>query len=906
MNAPERLRTEYLENPLGVDVPAPRFSWHPVSERRGAQQVAWQVTCSSSAEAAEQGRGDLWDSGRVESEQDHLVPYAGARLSSFSRVFWRVRTWEDTDARQPSPWSGTSVFETAALSPADWSASWISMPDPSWTGTRVLVVSSSINAGGLVDSRQHWGIYGRKEFVLDQAPVRARAYVCGLGCHELYLNGQRLGSHRLDPGQTDYNKFALYSAHDATRAARAGRNVVHILLGNGRYVDAYGFGKPRCIVQLLLWFGDESTVRVVTDGTWKFSHGPLRRNGIYDGELYDAREEIAGWEAPGFDDRAWKAAEIVEGHPLRSQAMPPVMARTELVARSLSSPKPGVYVFDFGQNLSGVVRLRAHGPRGTSITMRFAELLDERGGLDLGTTREAVASDVLILKGDGIEHFEPRFTYHGFRYVEVTGLPFAPTVDDATAVVIHTVVPQTGSFVCSDALVNRIHENVLWSQRSNLMSAPTDCPQRGERMGWLGDAQLASEEAVYNFDMAAFYRKYLDDMAAALAPDGSLSDVVPPYWPLYPADPAWGTAYVTLAWAAWEHYADGDTLRRHYASLRRAVDFLHSRAQGHILRGMGKYGDWCPPGSTFPKKTPTELTSTWYYYYDTLRMSWIADVLGNAEDKERYARRAAEIRQAFTTEFLAGGGRYRTIPMSPIDQQPGQTSQALPLFLDMVPADQREAAVARLQEAVEKIADFHVDTGIVGTRYLFEVLRDNGLAETAWKVATRTSYPGWGYMVTEGATTLWERWEKLAGQGMNSHNHIMFGTIDAWFYRTIGGLIPTSPGWRTVKIQPYVLGTLSHAAAKVDTIHGELASEWYRDGPTFGLAVRVPVGVTADVLVPLEPGSRVVREGGATLWQADASAPKTALPAGIRSADRSADRLHVVVGSGVYQFKRGV
>jgi len=684
---------------------------------------------------------------------------------------------------------------------------------------------------------------------------------------------------------------------------KAGRNVAQVVLGNGRYVEAYGYGKPRCFVQLELWFADGSSQRVVSDSSWKFSHGPIRGNGIYDGEWYDAREELTGWDAPGYDDRAWKPAQVVEGHPLRAQRMPPIAARTQLPARSVSAPRAGCCIFDFGQNLSGVVRLRAHGPRGTTVTLRFAELLAEDGGLDLGTAREVTARDVIVLKGEGTEVLEPRFTYHGFRYAEVTGLPYPPSIDDVVAVVIHTAVEQTGTFLCSNPLVNRIHENVLWSQRSNLMSAPTDCPQRGERMGWLGDAQLASEEAMCNFDMAAFYTKYLRDMEAALAPDGSLSDVVPPYWPLYPADPSWGTAYVTLAWAMWEQYGDGEVLRHHYPSLKRTVDFLHSRASGHILRGMGKYGDWCPPGSTYPKKTPTELTSTWYYYYDTLRLSWIAGVLDQEEDRKRYEARAADIHRAFTAEFLAGGGRYRTIPMSPIDQQPGQTSQALPLFLDMVPAEQRADAVARLKEAVERIADFHVDTGIVGTRYLFEVLRDNGLAETAWKTITRTSYPGWGYMVEQGATTVWERWEKLAGLGMNSHNHIMFGTVDAWFYRTIAGIVPTGPGWRTVRIQPWLLSGLTHGAARMTTVHGELSCEWARDGGLLRMGVRIPVGVTAEVCVPLAAGAGTVTEGGAALWQADAAAPRT-LPAGIQKAARDGEWLRISAGAGTYDFQR--
>jgi alpha-L-rhamnosidase len=807
-----------------------------------------------------------------------------------------VRTRDE--AGSESAWSEPAVFQTGALAPSDWQAQWITMPDPSWSPTTVLLVKGTINEGRHVDSRLYWGMYLRGAFTVPEAPVRAQACVSGLGYGDLLLNGTRVGDHRLDPGQTEYGKAALYASHDVTSLVRVGANVAQIVLGNGRYVEAYGFGPPKAFLQLAMEFADGRRETVVTDASWRCSHGPIRQNGIYEGEHVDAREDLGAWGEAGFDDARWRPARRVEGHPLVSQMMPPIRMRTERAARGLSNPRPGVFVFDFGQNLSGVVRLSARGPRGTAVQLRFAELVDPDGNLNLGTNREAVACDTFVLAGTGDEVFEPRFTYHGFRYAEVTGLPGVPSIDDAVAVVVHTDVEQTGAFLCSERLVNRIHENVLWGQRSNLMSAPTDCPQRGERMGWLGDAQLASEQAVLNFDMAAFYVKYLEDIARAQAPDGSLSDVVPPYWPLYPADPAWGSAFVTLAWTMWQRYGDLEAIERHVEGMRRYVDFLHASCEGGIVRTLGRYGDWCPPASTFPKKTPMALTSTWYAYHDTLRFSQIAGALGRRTDEKAYGERAAALRDAFNREFLVEGGRYATLPMSPLDRQPGQTSQALPLALGMVPDDRHGEAVTKLLEAVEKIADCHVDTGIVGSRYLLEVLRDTGHAETAWKVVTQTSYPGWGYMVAEGATTVWERWEKLAGQGMNSHNHIMFGTVDAWFYRTLAGIVPVEPGWRRVRVQPWPVGSLSHAGAEVGTIHGALGVRWQRTTGRFALELEVPVGVIVELHLPAAEGARTLTEGGVPVW-----GPHARSVSGVGAVSADDAWLQTVVQSGSYRFE---
>ncbi|MHB9152532.1 MAG: alpha-L-rhamnosidase [Spirochaetales bacterium] len=933
MDKPCSLKCEQATHPLGLATSLPRFSWIPPKGKRGSSQAKYRIVCSRDKAKVARGIGDLWDSGSRESADCNLVPFGGAPLAGCGRYWWAVKTWNEGE----SPWSDPAFFDTAVLDPSAWKASWISMPNPEFETTTVLLVEGSINSNRHVPAQLYHAMYFRKEFSLAKRPVRAIAYFCGLGYGELYVNGAKAGDQRLDPGQTDYARRALYSTFDVTDSISVGANALGFILGNGRYIDAYGFGKPRGFLQLLLDFADGSRETLVSDSSWLCSHGPILHNGIYSGEVYDARLEEPGWAEPGFGAAergfaergaaCWGPVETLDGPALESQTMPPIRATAELPARTMASPAPGRFVFDFGQNFAGVVRLRARGPRGTRISLRFSELLTPEGNLHLGTNRESQSSDSFILKGEGDEVFEPRFTYHGFRYVEVSGYPGTPTIEAARGIVIHTDVPSAGSFVCSDVLVNAIHSNILWGQRSNLMSAPTDCPQRGERMGWLGDAQLASEEACCNFDMGGFYRKYLDDIALAQKADGSLSDVVPPYWPLYPADPAWSAAYPALAWATYWNYGDKAVLERHYNGLRRYVDFLDASAEGHILSALGSYGDWCPPGTIYPKKTPMEFTSTWYLYHDTALFARIAEVLGRGEDAAAYAARARDIARAFNEKFLLEEGKYATLRMSPIDRSVGQTTQALPLFAGIVPAEARDRAVKRLLDAVVTNADSHIDAGIVGTRYLFEVLRDAGFADVAWDVITQKSYPGWGYMVAEGATTLWERWEKLAGMGMNSHNHIMFGSVDAWFYRSLGGIIPLEPGWTKVRIAPKTPGKLAHASATQATLRGEISVSWSRspwlrgDGAArhasetpgsgeFRLWVSIPDGVSASIELPYADFGRELREGGAIVWAADESGAAGTRRAvarsepceGCESIIKRGEVLAIEAGSGDYAF----
>ncbi len=891
--APTDLRCEYLSDPIGIDVREPRFSWVLEPTRRGQRQAAYQLIVCSQADHAARGVGDVWDSGRTESEDSCHVTYQGPALQSFQRYFWRVRWWDEQG--RVSPWSATAFFEMG-LQREDWKAQWIGRAQNEEFSTKMpQLFGRELSAG--VHARP---VYFRKEFQLPSRPLKARAYVCGLGYYELRLNGQKVGDHVLDPPQTDFRQLALYATYDITALTRE-ENAFGIILGNGRNIKAFGFGPPRFILQAHFWLEDGSEVVVLSDPTWRSGYGPLMEDGMYHGERYDARPEMPGWDEPGFAARSWEPGVAVEGPDLAAQMMPPIRVTSTLAARRLYSPAPGVYVYDFGQNFTGWARLRVRGPRGTQVRMRYAELVYPDGQINTVPNQNAEATDVYVLKGEGTEWYEPRFTYHGFRYVEVTGYPGVPGLADVEARVVHTDVPRTGDFHCSNELLNQIHRNIIWGQLSNLMSIPTDCPQRDERHGWMGDAHLSAEEAILNFDMAAFYTNYLRSIRLAQKEDGNLPDIVPPYLPMcYPADPAWGSAYNIIGWYLFQYYGDRRVLERHYEGMKAYVEFLRENADGHIIRGLGKYGDWCPPGSIFPKKTGVDLTSTWYYYFDIVLLVRMAEVLGLEAEAASYRSLAARVREAFNKEFLEGD-QYQAERLSRIDSLPNQTSNVLPLFLDMPPEDKKQAVLIRLVNSIVNECDSHLDTGILGTCYLLDVLTENGHADLAYTIATQESYPGWGYMVREGATTLWERWEKLEGKGMNSHNHIMLGSVDAWFYRVIAGLRCAAPGWRRIVVKPHLFAGLTFAMARVHTVRGRAEVAWERQGDTLLLHVQVPVGTEAEVLLPVFGTRPTVSEGEKVVVKR--GAPVARLPEGVEVDRLQPERVVLRVGSGTYFFR---
>jgi alpha-L-rhamnosidase len=890
---PVRLRCEHLAEPLGVDTESPRLSWVVESPVRGDRQKAYRLLVSSAPELLQSDVGDLWDTGMSEAPDAPHIEYGGEPLASCARYFWKVRWW-DLEGRT-SPWSEPASFVTGFLRPDDWKPRWIAARRVAEFRSKGTVLLGHAGA----DDIQACAVYFRREFKLKGRVALAVVFISGLGHYELRLNGRKVGTSVLDPGWTDYRRKALYAAHDVTGLVR-GENAVGVILGNGRHIRSYGYDSPRltCRIEAELESGEREVF--LSDESWRTSGGPLQENGLYFGERTDARILIDGWDHPGFDDRAWDKAVSCSGYPLASQMMPPVRVTDSLAPKSVRRLPSGASVFDFGQNFSGWTRLRVEGPMGTEIRLRHAELLNDDGTLNLGPNENAEATDVYVLRGGGPEVHEPRFTYHGFRFVEMTGFPGQPGLDALEGRFVHSDVERVGEFRSSNELVNGIHRNVIWGQLSNLMSIPTDCPQRDERHGWLGDAHLSAEEAVFNFDMAAFYAKFLDDIRLAQREDGSLPDVAPAYLPrLYPADPAWSSAYPTLVELLWEHYGDRRVIASHYGNLKRYVDFLGRSAECHIIRSLGKYGDWCPPGGIVPKKTPVDLTSTWYYYHDVLILARLASVLGRSDEAHEYARLAESIKEAFNRTYL-GEAQYAAIRVSPVDTYPNQTSNALPLYLGMVPTDKKDKVLASLLRSVVSQQDDHVDTGILGTRYLLDVLTEAGEAETAFRVATQKSYPGWGYMLAEGATTLWERWEKLTGHAMNSQNHIMFGSIDAWFYRTLAGLSPLGPGWKAVRVCPHVLGDLVFVEARLDTASGRVGAAWRKDDDAFSLEVAIPVGATGEIHIPLLwPGSRI-SESGTALWCAGHAVGSVP---GIEPAGADAKRSVFSIGGGEYKFE---
>ncbi len=898
ISPPYNLRCEYLNNPIEIDTSFPRFSWLLRHEERAQAQKAYQIIISSQKDYAESGNGDLWDTGKVNTENTVNIVYNGKSLENNTIYYWRVKWWDKNDNK--SEYSEIAKFETAFLTESEWKANWITRRAFIDKKERKKFQYKSGTHVFLGVVREFYGVYLRKEFNISKKITNARVYVCGLGNYELRINGKKIGDKILDPGCTDFKKLALYSKYDVNKSLKE-KNAICVILGNGRYLKNFGFTYPKLKLQLIIQYEDGTKDIICSDDTWKVSQGPILENGLYYGEKYDARLEIPGWDKPNYNDSSWENTAIVDGPRLTSQMMPPIRISKVIKPKKLYSTKPGVYIFDFGQNFTGFIRLKVNGPRGSEIKIRHSEIIFDDGTLNTATIRTASATDTYILKGGEEEIFKPHFTYHGFRYAEITGFPGVPSLENVEGLFIHSDVPKTGNFSCSNEIINKTHENIIWGQLSNFMGIPTDCPQRDERHGWMGDAQLVVEEAIFNFDTARFYTKYLRDIKLCQKENGAISDVVPPYWPLYPADPAWGSALVTIAWYLYWYYNDIRILEENYESMKSYVDFLNRHTEDNILYKFGKYGDWCPPSNIESRKTPIEHINTWYCYHDTFILSKIARILGKNQDFDELFKKSEEIKVSFNNKFL--GNKipiaYNTPKFYMADRTISQTSNILPLYLNMVPEDKKEKVLSTLLNCIIEDKDYHVDTGIVGTRYLWDVLIDNNCNDVAYKIVTQESYPGYGYMIKEGATTLWERWEKLEGSGMNSHNHIMLGSVDTWFFKALGGISSLEPCWKRIRIKPFIHTDLKYAIASLNTFKGFLYSSWEIKEGFLKMTIHVPVGCTAESWIPIKNTECEIKDGDDTLWQNGVTIEKENGPVHKEVKD---SYVVFTIGSGYYQF----
>jgi alpha-L-rhamnosidase len=708
----------------------------------------------------------------------------------------------------------------------------------------------------------------RHEFKAKAKPVRATVWMSGLGLSELYVNGRKIGDRVLDPGLTEYAKRTFYVTFDVTDQMRAGPNAVGVWLGNGRYYAprvgvptvTRGFGYPKLLLQLRLEYADGSAREIVSDESWKLTtQGPIRANNEYDGEEYDARLELGRWSEPGYDDSAWQQAHLVTGPDgfLAAQMSEPIRVIETLRPKAISQPKPGVWVFDMGQNLVGWCRLKVSGPRNTAITVRHAETLKPDGTLYRENLRSAKATNVYTLKGLGEERYEPRFTYHGFRYVELTGYPGKPELDTLEGCVVHDAVRPAGTFECSSRLLTKIHDNIRWGVRGNYRSISTDCPQRDERQGWLGDRSCVSRGETYQFEIVGLYSKWLTDMHDAQRENGSVSDVCPAYWPIYSDNVVWPSTFVIAPGMLYEQYGDLGPIVRNYEGMARWMDLMgQSLKDGLLPKERDRYGDWCvPPESPElihskdpARQTSKELLATSYFYYDLTQMARYARLLGKADDAQRYAELAETVKRAFHARFFQ--------PEAAQYDNGSQTSSVLPLAFGLVPPEHRKAVFAKLVDNIVVNTKAHIGTGLVGGQWLMRVLSDNGRPDLAWTLATQETYPSWGYMVSQGATTVWELWNgDTADPAMNSGNHVMLvGDLGVWMYEYLAGIRSDAaqPGFRHVILRPVPVPGLTYAKATHESLYGTIASDWRIDAGRFVWKITVPPGSTATAYVPGE------------------------------------------------------
>ena len=879
----DHLRCEARVEPRGIDAERPRLSWQVREEDaavRGQVQSAYRILVASDRETLRDDRGDRWDSGKVPSNRTHGVEYAGAPLTSGTRCWWKVRAW-DAEGR-PSPWSAPACFTMGILDPSLWQAQWIGHD-----------VEATPGADGFTLPPAR---YLRHEFTAARAVRRATLYASALGIHEVAINGARVGDDWFTPGWTDYEKRVYYHAYDVTTMVREGANAIASTLADGWYAGYVGYkpernhygANPRFLAQLELEYDDGTTKTIATGPDWKASLGPLLEADFLMGEVYDARREMPGWQAAGFDDAAWESVDVIPRGEALLQAYPAQtvgeIARFEPVA--ITEPKPGVWVLDLGQNFAGVVRIEVEEEAGCEIVLRHAERLDADGSIYTANLRAARCTDRYICRGGGPEGWQPRFTFHGFQYVEVTGLTKAPAAGTITGIALGSRTPPVGEFECSDGVVNQLFRNIYWTQRMNFLDIPTDCPQRDERLGWTGDAQIYVRTATQLCDVQAFFTKWLVDLADAQREDGQFPMVAPLKVAGADGGPAWADAGVICPWTIYDVYGDERVLARHYEGMKRFLAFCEKRCTEELLppAEFHCFGDWV----NIDADTPREVIFTAYFAYSTSLTARAARALGHEEDAARYEALFARIRDAFNQAYVEENGSIKGDT---------QAVYVMALAFDLVEGARREGAAGRLVERIEARGG-HLSTGFVGTKDLMLVLSKIGRDDVAYRLLHNDTFPSWGFSIQHGATTIWERWngwtpeDGFATPGMNSFAHYSFGAVGQWIFETVGGIDNATPGFGELVIRPRPGGKLTWARTRYESIHGPVVTGWGRTGKVLDLEVTLPANTRATIHVP-STSEESVTESGVALSEAP----------GLRVVGREPGATVVEVGAGTYCFQ---
>jgi alpha-L-rhamnosidase len=887
------LRCEMLKNPEGIDTATPRFSWIIHSEERNLTQISYRIKVASSLEKLNNGEIDLWDSGEVKSNQSHLVTYAGFPLESRNNACWKV---EITTNKGETVRSRPAFFSIGLLKTNDWIAQWIGLD-------RIFPWDTEIPHSRL-SSR-----YFRKEFVSSEKLKSAKIYIAGLGLYELYINGEKIGNQVLSPTPTDYTKSVKYNTFDVTKYIHPGKNAIGTILGNGRFYNMRQnykphkiktFGYPKMLLQLEMEYSDGSKQILISDATWKVtSDGPIRSNNDFDGEEYDATKELNAWNTAGYNAAKWLKAELVNPPTgrLSAQMNENMNVMMELNPLNINVLSEDTFIVDMGQNMTGWIELKAKGKRGNKITLRFAETLDADGRLKTANLRSAQATDVYIMKGEGLETFEPRFVTHGFRYVEITGYPGIPTPADCKGKVIYDNIETTGFFETSNPLLNQITKNAYWGICSNYKGIPLDCPQRDERQPWLGDHATGCLGESFFFDNEKLYIKWLDDIRDSQTDEGRLSDIAPPFYMTYYSDNmTWPGAYLFVAEMIYRQYGNPSPIVKHYPAMKKWLFYMKDKYMTtEYILAKDKYGDWCVPPesrelihSNDPaRKTDGHLIATAYFYKLLNLMCEFAAITGRKEDIKSYTGLMQQIKKEFNNKFYnPGTGQYSNHTV---------TANLLPLAFGLTDAENEDRVFQNMLDRIVRKDKLHISTGLIGSQWLMRELTKRGRADVAYTIASQKDYPSWGYMTEQGATTIWELWNgDTANPKMSSHNHVMLlGDLISWMYEDLAGIKThkSHPGFQMLWMKPHPVEDLTFIKASCKTPYGWVKSEWQLHEKQFTWKVTIPANTRANILIPAE-SAEMISESGNPVNQVE----------GLKYVRIQEGRVNLEIGSGEYTF----
>lgn len=884
----QQLRLEYKKNPEGIDVLKPRFSWILKGDGFNRSQSAYQIQVSTSENIS---KSDVWDSGKVKSGDTNQIEYAGKTLESGKKYFWRVKVWDENDR--------SSISETA-----HWSMGMLHFND--WQGQFIGHDVGYNKKDKYAELYLPPARYLRHAFNVSKKIKRATAYTTALGLYELRLNGEKVGDEYLLPGWTDYDKRLYYQTFDITDQLAQGENVVGAIIADGWYSGYIGYAllvrldkvrefygvNPSFMGQIKIEYEDgTSEVIASNDTTWKANQGPIREADIIMGETHDATKELTGWDQPGYDESKWSKPKLytLPNGRLESSPVTGVKVQETITPIDITEPKKGIYIFDLGKNIAGIARLKVQGDKGTKITLRFGEILKNDGTLLTENLRRARSTDTYILSGNGTETFEPKFTYHGFQFVEVTGLTEKPTKDMITGLQLSSISTDNSSFKSSSPLANTLIKNIKTTQKANFLDVPTDCPQRDERLGWTGDAQVFARSATYNADVAAFFTKFCKDLDDSQRWYGAYPNFAPfPFSRPGQYSPAWMDAGVIIPYTMMKVYGDKRIVEYMYPGMQKFMDFQKQASTDYLRPGAGKnWGDWLAVN----EKTSNDFIATAYYAYDAYLMAQMAAEIGKSQDAESYQDDFENIKKAFAKKYIQPDGNTTEDSM---------TSYALALYFDLYPEELAQKGAARLAKKIEDNG-YKFATGFLGTKHVMLALSKYGYHDISYRLFTQTEYPSWGYSIENGSTSIWERWDSFTkddsknsdlNAAMNSFSHYAFGSVAEWMFQYAAGIDTEGNGYDKIIIKPAITDQLEYIDAYTHTIVGKVSNSWKYDGKKLTMKVEIPINTIATVHVPSVEDDKIKINGKRLKKWSDVIE--------IRQNDRA---VVLELGSGVYEIQ---